>query len=76
MSVLSKIRVLSEPINSECLVCKFVCRDQVDFISLLEDGCCTECRTNFKHIMGEDWEKGLRPKVSTARRKMGFDQHN
>ena len=76
MSVLSKVRVLSEPISSECPVCRFACRDQVDFNSLLEEGCCTECLINFKHIMGEDWKKGLRPKVSLARRKMGYDLHN
>ncbi len=76
MSVLSKINVLSDEISSECPVCLFACRDRTDMIKLKKDGCCTECYINFRYVMGKDWDKGIRPKVSIARRKMGYDLHN
>ena len=76
MSVLSEIKNISQEVVSICPVCKFACRDRVDFIKVSEEGCCTECYTNFRYIIGKQWEKGVRPKVSVARSKMGFDRHN
>ena len=76
MSILSEINIVSKKISSECPVCLFACRDRADVESVMKEGCCTECYVNFRYVMGEKWDKGERPKVSAARRKMGYDLHN
>jgi len=76
MFVLSKVHLLSEKIKTHCPICLFMCRDHRDTISILEEDCCTECFINFRFVMAEDWDSGIRPKASEARSKMGFDLHN
>ena len=53
-----------------CPVCKFVLRDEDDVRSVDEDGACSECTINFKHLYIEKWKKGWRPSVDEARSKI------
>ncbi len=71
-SILTKVYSNSEKLDFCCPVCLFMCRDQADVDSLQDEGACTECFLNFRHIMGRDWEIGKRPSVESAREKMGI----
>lgn len=53
-----------------CPVCQYLSRDSKDSQSIREHGACTECYTNFRHLMATEWDKGVRPTVEVARSKM------
>lgn len=71
--LLSKVNKLSESKPIECPICLFACRDKDDFESVVEHGACTECFINFRYLLGESWDKGVRPSISKAREKMGYE---
>lgn len=53
-----------------CPVCQYMSRDARDSQSIREHDACTECYTNFRHLMGEEWDRGSRPTLEEARYKM------
>ncbi len=59
-------------VKSTCDVCGFYARDTDDLKSIGKEGACTECVLNFKHVMNDDWKKGLRPTQEVARAKMNI----
>ena len=74
-SLLSKIVTVGSYIDTECPVCCFACSHQEDIDSVKKNGACSECCLNFMYTMGEEWERGVRPSVDEARKKMNYG-HN
>lgn len=70
----SRVIVLADTVSRNpglfCPVCQYMSRDVRDSQSVREHGACTECFINFRHLMGEEWDKGIRPTVEAARYKM------
>ena len=68
VTVISRV----EKIKIDCDVCGFYARDIEDLESIRKEGACTECVLNFKHVMWDDWKKGVRPTQEAARAKMNI----
>ena len=68
ITVISRV----EKIKLSCEVCGFCARDTDDLKSIRDEGACTECVLNFKHVTHDDWKKGIRPTQEVARAKMNI----
>ena len=70
----NQVTVIShvEKLKIDCEVCGFYSRDTEDLKSIRNEGACTECVLNFKHLMWDDWKNGIRPTQETARAKMNI----
>jgi hypothetical protein len=53
-----------------CPVCCFMARDANESSFVRKNGACNECYTNFRHVMGSEWDEGKRPTVQEARNRM------
>lgn len=62
----------AENVQNTCEVCGFLARDRDDLVSIKEEGACTECVLNFKHVMADEWKKGQRPTLEVARKRMNI----
>ena len=65
-----KIVSIGEEKPLSCPVCLFVLRDREDMKSVIKETACSECVTNFKYAHSGRWNKGWRPSVDEARKKM------
>jgi len=61
-----------EKLKTDCEVCGFYARDIEDLKSIYDEGACSECVLNFKHMTWNDWKKGIRPTREAARAKMNI----
>lgn len=69
----NRVQVKSDvQIESVCPVCQYLARDLNDIVSIREESACTECYSNFKHVMGEKWDNGERPTLEEARKRMNI----
>ena len=70
----NQVIVLADNISKNpgliCSVCCYMSRDIKDSISIREHEACTECYINFRHLMGNEWDKGVRPTLEEARYKI------
>lgn len=58
--------------SNVCPVCQYLARDREDIVSIKKEGACTECVSNFKMLMKDEWKKGERPTTKVARKRMNI----
>ncbi len=75
-SKMSKVFLVEQHISANqenglvCPVCRFMARDANESAFIRKNEACNECYTNFRHLMGLDWDEGKRPTISEARTRM------
>ena len=53
-----------------CPICRYYATCKEDCQSVLQEGACIECYTNFRHARYDEWNAGWRPTTKEARSKM------
>lgn len=68
----SKINVVDygKPTSIICPLCDYYATSKEDCQSVLQEGSCIECYTNFRHTYFDDWNAGWRPTRNEARGRM------
>jgi hypothetical protein len=59
-----------EPTSIVCPLCEYYATSKEDCQSVLQEGACIECYTNFRHARFDDWNAGWRPSKKEARSKL------
>jgi hypothetical protein len=59
-----------KPTSVVCPVCEYYATSKEDCQSVLQEGACIECYTNFRHARFDEWNAGWRPTRKEARSRM------